>query len=487
MSTDPFMGNEPQRRSGLAHASHTDGPRRGEPQGGGKHTLLRQRSRKHRLRRMWLAIHASLTLPLGFLFAVMGISGSLNVFAPTFERWFHPELRVDLPAPSGTPQAGGSGWQRSPDELVAAARSAHPSRSGTWTLQLPQSPEDVALVWNEEDTENRRGGSPLLWVVIDPYSAEVRVSRYWGETTATWIYDLHSRLLLGESGRYVVGLLGMSLLVSVLAGLRLWLPCRHRIRQAFTLNTHAGLKRKVFDLHRVFGIYSAVILIVVAFSGFHLVFPEILETALGTEGVDHHRDRSRREIQSSAQPGGDPLNLTQVILMARGLFPSAKVHSVTVPSRSHETYRVEFLRPGEDRALTSVWIDQYSGQIRHVENSADFDRRQRFLNALPSLHSGRLFGFLGQCIWFLAGLAPLGLYVTGWVHWLHKRRRRIPTLLLSLPEAYSRLLHQHIPTCARQITAGRPRGRNLWLRTARRIASALQCLADSLRNRLPRG
>ncbi|HWP00529.1 MAG TPA: PepSY-associated TM helix domain-containing protein [Methylococcus sp.] len=437
----------------------------GEPLGGGKQTPLRQRSRKRRLRRMWLAIHASLTVPLGFLFVVMGITGSLNVFAPTFERWFHPELTV----------TNGSGVQRSPDELLATARSAHPGRFGAWTLQLPQSPEDVALAWNDGDTENRRGDSALLLVAIDPYTAEVRVSRYWGETAATWIYDLHSRLLLGESGRYAIGLLGLSLLASVLAGLRLWLPSRHRIRQAFTLNTHAGFKRKVFDLHRVFGIYSAAILIVAALSGFHLVFPDILEAVLDAEGVDHHRGQSGREIQSSAQPSGDPLNLAQAILMARGLFPSAKVHSITVPSSSRGTYRVDFLRPGEDRALTSVWIDRYSGQIRHVENSADFDRRQRFLNALPSLHSGRLFGLPGRCIWFLAGLAPLGLYATGWVHRLNKRRRRIPTLRMSLPEPCSRLWHQHIPKV-----------RILWLRTARRIAPGLQRLADSLRNRTPR-
>lgn len=426
---------------------------------------LRQRSRRRQLRRMWLAIHRSLTLPLGFLFVVMGITGSINVFAPTFERWFLPELTV----------RNGSGAQRSPDELLAAARSAHPRRFGAWTLQLPQSPEDVALAWNNGGAETRRGDSALLQVVIDPYTAKVRTSRHWGETIATRIYGIHSHLLLGEAGRYAIGLLGLALLTSVLTGLRLWLPSRHRIRQAFTLKTHAGFKRKIFDLHRVFGIYSAAILIVAALSGFHLVFPGILETVLDTEGLDHHDNQPGREIQSSAQPIGDPLNLAQAILMARGLFPSAKVHSITVPSSSRGTYRVDFLRPGEDHALTSVWIDRYSGQIRHAENSADFDRKRRFLNALPSFHSGQLFGLLGQCIWFLAGLAPLGLYATGWAHRLHKRGWRIPTLRTSLPGACSRLWCRCVPWL-----------RILWLQTTRRIAPEFQRLAGSLWNRAPR-
>uniref|UniRef100_UPI0032201384 PepSY domain-containing protein n=1 Tax=Methylocaldum sp. TaxID=1969727 RepID=UPI0032201384 len=36
-------------------------------------------------------------------------------------------------------------------------------------------------------------------------------------------------------------------------------------------------------------------------------------------------------------------------------------------------------------------------------------------------HTGEAFGATGRFVWFCVGLMPLVLYVTGLLHWLHRR------------------------------------------------------------------
>lgn len=391
---------------------------------------------QRRHRQIWLKIHSTLALSVGLLFVLVGITGSFNVFGPVFDRWITPELSIEA----------GPGTQQSPDELMAAVRAAHPRRFGAWTLQFPEIPGSAAIAWYDTPIETSDESYAPLMVAIDPYTGRILANRYWGHTLASWIYLLHSQLLLGDFGQKLAGLIGLALLVSLIAGIRLWLPSRRRIRQAFTLKPKAGFKRRVFDLHRVTGIYGAFILITAALTGLHLAYPAVLETVLGVTEIGHHVDGETTEITSSAQAAGAPLNLAQAMLMARGLFPNAVVHSITTPRGSNGVYRVDFRRPGEDLALTAVWVDQYSGQIRHARNSANLGQRQRFVDAIRPLHNGSLLGFPGRWLWFLAGFAPLALYLTGMIHWLHKRRGNVPRFRLELPARYTRRLwHRYWP------------------------------------------
>ncbi|MGH9579378.1 MAG: PepSY domain-containing protein, partial [Terriglobales bacterium] len=61
-------------------------------------------------------LHLSLALAVGFLFVVMGLTGSCNVFMDELDELFNPDLVVQ--APGREPFAL--------DDLLAAVRKAHP-------------------------------------------------------------------------------------------------------------------------------------------------------------------------------------------------------------------------------------------------------------------------------------------------------------------------------------------------------------------------
>ena len=372
--------------------------------------------------------HVTLALTLGFLFALLGLTGSLSIYREELDAAFNPRMTVDSPQGQYLPL----------DKIMAAVQAAHPSRHGEWVLEMPRSPKGMVTAWYERPHETFGEYYAPLMVSVNPYTAEIVASRFWGQTFTTWVEDLHTQLQMGLSGVRIVGILGLGLMVSAISGLYLWraelkspLPAfekgglggiSRKLRQAFTLHHNQGLHRFAHDLHGLLGLVSALILLLLAFTGFHLAYPKILETMTGASGMGHGEEGLA--IRSTAAHNNRPVSLAEAVVIARGLFPHAEVRRVATPAGEDGTYRVNLRRPGEvniRHPVTLVWIDRWSGQIRDVRNPGKFNSVQSFISSLWPLHTGEYLGPLGRLSWFFAGLTPLLLYITGLVQWLIKR------------------------------------------------------------------
>lgn len=94
-------------------------------------------------------------------------------------------------------------------------------------------------------------------VSVDPAGAQVLGVRHPHRHLTAIIYDLHRQLLLGRPGEILLGAVSAFILVALLAGLYLWWPGLGRLRLGLTLKRGATGIRRIFDWHRVMGIYSA--------------------------------------------------------------------------------------------------------------------------------------------------------------------------------------------------------------------------------------
>lgn len=363
-------------------------------------------------RTAWLKIHLYLALGGGFLFVLLGLSGSFSVYREELDELLNPRLIIDEPKGEYLPL----------DRIMAAVRAAHPDRYGTWILEMPRSRHGTITAWYEKPYETVGEFYAPLMVSVNPYTAEVVANRFWGRTAATWIYDLHTQLHFGLFGWNAVGILGLLLIVSASTGLYLWWPGLNRLHRTFAIRHDAGLARLAFDLHRTLGLFSAMILLLLAFTGFHLAYPKLLETILGASDMGHGDEGP--EILSTAAPNDRPVSLAEAVLVARGLFPHAEVRRVATPAGENGTYRINLRRSGDaniKHPATSVWVDRWSGQIRDVRNPAAFTGGQAFISRIWPWHTGEAFGTMGRFLWFCVGLMPLVLYATGLLHWLHRR------------------------------------------------------------------
>ena len=361
-------------------------------------------------RRIWLELHRCLALILGFLFALLGLTGSLSLYGEGLDRLLNPELTME--PTTGKPQPL--------DNLMAAVRRAYTDDRGAWTLELPRAPSEPLTAWYEKPPETLGEAYAPRMVAVNPYTGEIVASRYWGHTFRTWLVNLHAQCLLGRWGGNLVGWLGLGLTVSLLTGIALWWPGFTNLRSALSFRPNSGFNCLALDLHRWLGLLTAPILLVLALTGFHLAFPSLGEALVGSSGMGH--DDIGPSVRSTGQPFQNrPVSLEEAVLLARGPFSRSEVRQVTTPDGPDGTYRITFRQPFEVNGrhpMTAVWVDQYSGQIREVRNPARFSLGESLLSAVWPLHTGEMLGGWGRFAWFLSGLMLPVLYVTGLTRWL---------------------------------------------------------------------
>jgi uncharacterized iron-regulated membrane protein len=362
-------------------------------------------------RATWLKIHLYLALSAGLFLALMGLTGSISVYRETLDQWLNPELVIEKP----------QGKYQSLDRIMASVRKVHPDRYGSWTLEMPESPHGMITAWYEKPSETFFELHAPLMVSVNPYTAEVIFSRFWGQTATTWLLDLHTQLRLDRPGWNAVGILGLLLTVSVSTGLYLWWPGMTGLWNALKICHDAGMMRFLFDLHRLTGLLSAAPLLLLGATGFLLSYPAITESLTGSSGMQH--GETGRTIASTAIPNNHPTGLAAASFVAQGPFPKAKLRRVTTPVGETGIYRIN-LRQGfeinQKHPYTTLWVDRWSGQIKEVRNPVQFSNSETAATWIWPLHTGEALGATGRLVWFLAGQSLFFLYVSGLLRWLYR-------------------------------------------------------------------
>lgn len=379
-------------------------------------------SRKN-FRKFWLNLHLALALTVGFEFVILGLTGSCNIFYYELNELFLPSLSV---ASQSQP--------RSLDGIMQTVKTAHPQRTGGWSMVLPGYQSDY--VWVEypkpEETKDELYGP--LEVLVDPYSGKIVAEQFWGRTVISLIYEVHAALVtgkisaeLGKIGFKVVCFFGVFLFVSCLSGLYLWWPRGGKFNNTLTIKAHACPQRFYFDLHKTIGFYSSALLLMIAFTGFAFGYKDTIKPLVNyfsAVKADHLKNPALKSTGLDLSP---PISIAQAVVIADQVFPGAELRGIDTPDGKEGVYMIAKRQVGEayrQRPRSKVWIDQYSGKVLAVQDPDKFTAGETFLNLLWSLHDGEVLGLPSRILWCIVGFAPLVLYITGILRWLQKRRAK---------------------------------------------------------------
>ncbi len=172
------------------------------------------------------------------------------------------------------------------------------------------------------------------------------------------------------------------------------------------------------------GISGALVLLILAGTGFYLAFPSPVTSAVRL--FSPIRDvPPETELHSTPRRDAPRLPVREAVAIAQRTFPDAKVMWIGFPSRPEDVFTVGLRQPGEVREAegqSQVWIDQYSGAVLHVQDWRTFTKGETFVAWLFPLHNGEAFGLPGRWIVLLTGFIPSVLYVTALRMWWLKRR-----------------------------------------------------------------
>lgn len=282
-----------------------------------------------------LKVHLYLALTVGVLFVVVGVTGSCNVFYRELDELLNPQLIVQQP----------QGPYRPLDDILQAMKAAYPDRAqkGIWQIGLPRHRAGMMTAWHYCPEDTSSASCDFFNVSVNPYTAEVVAGRNSNEALMLWLYAVHSSLLLGEFGTKFVGILALLLMASLLSGLYLWWPRGGKFKQAFTIKRGASSVRLDFDIHKMSGIYSVIMLFILAFSGFNIVYPSYVIALVKWFAAVTDEPM---ELQSTLEPGAMPISIAAAVAAAERVFPR-ELRVVITPNGPSGVYRILKRQRGE--------------------------------------------------------------------------------------------------------------------------------------------
>ncbi|PCJ42697.1 MAG: hypothetical protein COA71_04115 [SAR86 cluster bacterium] len=210
-----------------------------------------------RFRKFLFQIHLWSGISLGLYIFFISITGSVLVY--------RNELYVlATPIPVISTSADSALNDEQLIEIVSLANPgyevARMNRSG--------NPDRAVEIWLEREGSTRKR-------FFDPYNGkDVGSAARTGQMLVITLIDLHESFLVGPTGRKINGLGAIAVILIVLTGLVLWWPGIKRWRRSLKFQRGIGWKRQIWDIHSMLGIWSCLFILVFAFSGIYLCFPD---------------------------------------------------------------------------------------------------------------------------------------------------------------------------------------------------------------------
>ncbi|MUG94899.1 PepSY domain-containing protein [Scytonema sp. UIC 10036] len=364
-----------------------------------------------KLRDLVFTLHRYIGLAVGLIAIIVGLTGSLLVFHSEISN-FEQHRRIGKITPQGT---------QLPVEVVLNTVKKTYANQPDATLQTiilplkPNEPINVVLKTKEKDwTEN----------YVNPYTGEILGNNLQPSFVNKFfeiVYPLHYTLLSGDMGYKFVGIIGLLMSFMSITGIILW-PGWRKLISGFKIKWNAHPKRVNFDVHKVAGVVTAVFLLFAFFTGFCWSFAEFVNPMIYAVTF------SKKQADPVSVPltSQEALGLTEQLKTAQAALPDATLRGIYFPDKPEKALMVRLKLPQEnaDYGQSIVYLDQYSGKVLRVDSSLKLSLGDRILNSFVPLHFGTFGGLPTRILYVFVGLAPLILFITGFVMWRYRYRAK---------------------------------------------------------------
>nr|WP_252736156.1 PepSY domain-containing protein [Aestuariibacter sp. A3R04] len=363
-------------------------------------------------RKLHRRVHFYLGLSVGLIFVIIGLSGAVLVFYNELDSSFN------LPAIETASSVADY------DTAFVTLGKAYPEKTRSWRFEVnPSSPFISARYYQPEETADEDFAPMMVWLTKD--GKQVLRRDFWGQYFATWMYNLHFRLLAGPIGGIVVGYLGIGCTYILISGLWAWWPKpKHWKKQLSVRHTH-NVAVKLYDWHKLIGLCFAIPLLLLCITGVMLALPE--ETRRIAAPLLGPADSPKvTPLASQKQNFIPPSEALQIALTQ---FDSAVGAWIETPdtNSAKNYYRIRVQVPGDPSRRfphTYIYIDGSTGQVLETFDYYEQGKLNTMMNWLHPLHDGTLFGIVGRIFWTLCGVTVFVLFVLGVFRWRYRVTRK---------------------------------------------------------------
>lgn len=360
------------------------------------------------------AVHRYLSLAVLAIWLVQAITGTLSVF-----RW---ELDDSSIRTASVP----TDWDALGNRIDGLAARADTEVSSVWTSGTRAGRFDVYHAVGGEDRVVRLDGQ-----------GRVLRERGGDQSTgdgATWdtLTTIHTSLLAGERGEWLIGLSGILLLSNILLGLKLAWPKAGTWRKTLFTKPVGGGRARLYGWHRKVGLWLAIPALLAIGSGILLVFEHGLETRLNAAVPDP-------SIPARAAQG-QSVGFGQAVGAALRAFPGSTFAGVSLPDEEAPWYRVRVRSAGEvprKWGASVVYVAAADGRVLSTHDAATASFGHQLVVTLYPLHTGQIGGWPGRVLALSVGLALIAAIGLGLALWVVRRRVTGRTASARLRPAHS--------------------------------------------------
>lgn len=341
-------------------------------------------------------LHAWAGAALSLLVIVVSASGALLVWKDEYIKLVVPEARASF-----TP---------TPEAIARIAQGADQAFAPRTILMVDFADEHLGisqayLVDDEMAYLDENGAVIARWRI--------------GRRFEDWLFELHHRLLMKNTGLRIAGFGGLAVVVLVVAGVIAYWPMIRGFRLGPWLRgTGRG---ELLLTHRNLGIIVAPLIAMMALTGAGLAFPDatrsfLMRDAEGDPSYGESFDDGLDELSGAEVAGWGP-----ALERAQAAFPNATIRSADWPG-PFSGYRVIHLqRPGEWHPLgrSEVYIDGAEGWMDLRIDAQTLPLGERVFNGLYPVHTARL-GILYKILISATGASLTTLGCLGLVAFLRR-------------------------------------------------------------------
>jgi uncharacterized iron-regulated membrane protein len=344
--------------------------------------------------------HSKLALLAMLPLLLICLTGSILVFKPELDRALMPE-QAQL--------TGVSGERQSLDRLHQLVLSQLPNyHIGTWELfDDQQQPDRVYLIG--------KGSDRWSMVFVDPYRGEllsspVGLNHYFTD----WLVELHYTFLLGVNGTFAAFIFALLLLFLGISGLVLH---RHFWRKLLTLRWDKTMTVMFSDVHKLVGIWSAPVLLVLGFTGGYWNMAHVIEEA----SHDHHHI-SQPEVLNPL------ISLDELNVQAQKQIAGFKATYIVMPFEQGKQLsfygKVPSSNPINSDYGSGVSYSPQTGELVQQWDIRTTSLLAVVLDSFRTLHFGTFAGFFSRVVWAIVGVMPLLLSISGFWLWYQRKQKR---------------------------------------------------------------
>lgn len=360
----------------------------------------------NRFKRLLFSIHSWFGLITGIFLLLLGLSGSILVFKDELdETIYHKVLTVK-------PQ----GKKISLDSLYKIITNKYSNLDGIAWLN-PLAAKDQSYHFRLYLNDARLESYDLGAININQYTGEMLRSGRSDDLEVgwiEWIYQFHFSLHLGVPGAALTAIFGLTMLISIITGFVVY---RKFIRKVLTFKVKIKTKNWRMlssDLHRVVGVWSLFLNVIVFFTGFWMNLFAF--------------DSGSWEKEKIPTPNNTLVKASLDKMYAESLqkMPDLVPNYVYLPTQANKKFSVRGNLKGQNPMFAGGNVVQFDAQTGEFLNMGRFENLvfwEKVETLFFPLHVGNYGGIPVKILYIILGLTPGLLAITGFMlWWRHKMR-----------------------------------------------------------------